>query len=190
MSTDPYAAPSSNLDTDAPTTPTSIWTAKGRLSVLSYLGQSFLLLLAVMVITLVIGAIVAALGGGMGALSGIDSAPDFSNPAVLIAAALFIPLFLIFMYIGFCLMIKRLHDRNHSGWWSLALFIVGLIPIVGLISLIGYIYVFFFPGQKHSNNYGGPRPTKGWEKVLGVLYILFIVVAIGAGIAVPMMGLA
>ena len=182
MSNDPYVAPSADLQADAATIKTSIWSANGRLGVLSYLAQSLVMML---VLTVVMGAVVAIIGavfGGMENIIASAESMDFSNPAILIPALILIPLFLLGMYVGICLLIKRLHDRGHSGWWALPLTVLSLIPVVGLISLIGFIYVMFFPGHKHANRFGGQRTTKGWEKILGILYILLIVGSIVAGI--------
>lgn len=175
MSNDPYAAPTADLHTDAAAIETSIWSAKGRLGVLSYLGQSLLMIIVMMVVMGILAALVGVLSGGMENIAGAMEGGDFSNPAIIIAAVVFIPLILLMTYIGVCLLIKRLHDRGHSGWWSLALIVVSMIPLVGLIAILGYIYVMFFPGNKFANRFGGQRTTKGWEKILGILYIILIV---------------
>jgi uncharacterized membrane protein YhaH (DUF805 family) len=48
--------------------------------------------------------------------------------------------------------IRRLHDINKSGWWTLIAFtIVGIIPL---------IYWYCQPGTHGKNSYGDPAPTK------------------------------
>jgi len=183
VSNDPYVAPTADLQTDAAAIKTSIWSAKGRLGVLSYLGQLFVLVIVFMIIMAAVGLVVSTLFGGMDSIMASLDSPDFSNPAILVPILIFVPLFIAFMYISICMLIKRLHDRGHSGWWALALTVLSIIPIVGLIAIIGYIYVMFFPGHKHANRFGGQRITKGWEKVMGILYILLMVASIVAGIA-------
>jgi len=178
VSNDPYVAPSADLQTDAAAIKTSIWSAKGRLGVLSYLAHSLLLVIVFTIAMAVIMGVLGAVMGGMDGFAQLANAPenfDFSNTAVLIPLLILIPLILVGMYIGICMLIKRLHDRGHSGWWALPLVVLSLIPIIGLITLIGFAYVMFFRGHTHANRFGGQRTTKGWEKVLGILYIIIIV---------------
>jgi uncharacterized membrane protein YhaH (DUF805 family) len=48
--------------------------------------------------------------------------------------------------------IKRLHDRDKSGWWLL----VGLIPVIGPIYLL--IQMGFLKGTEGPNRFGMPVP--------------------------------
>lgn len=176
MSNDPYAAPSADLQTDAAPIQTSIWNAKGRLSILSYLAQYFVLFLVFFAIFGVIGAIFGATTGfDESSLSSLDS----DSPLLKIMPLVMLPLFILLFYISWCQLIKRMHDRDHVGWWSL----LALIPLINIFVMI---YILFFPGQKHANRYGGQRITKGWEKVVAILLIILIVVgfvgAIAAGV--------
>ncbi len=187
MSNDPYAAPSANLDNSASaaTIQTSTWSARGRLSVLSYLGQLFAALLVFFVVLGVLGTIATFILGGPDGITSMMQGDDFSSPSPLLIVLMLIglALFIAFIYVTVCLMIKRLHDRNHSGWWSLLVFVGSFIPIVNIVVFIGSLYIMLWPGHKHANRFGAPRTTRGWEKVLGILYILFFVIAIVAGIA-------
>ena len=54
---------------------------------------------------------------------------------------------LLFAVPGVMLVIRRLHDLGHSGWWCL----LGLIPLVNLI--LG-IYLLFFKGNTGPNRFG------------------------------------
>ena len=49
-------------------------------------------------------------------------------------------------------MVRRLHDRNHSGYWAIPCF---LVPVIGWIA--GAIYAFVLPGQAQENSY--PRQS-------------------------------
>lgn len=53
------------------------------------------------------------------------------------------------LYFSFAASIKRLHDLNKSGWWSL----LSLIPFVNLFLSI---YLLFFKGTDGLNKYGPP----------------------------------
>lgn len=186
MSNDPYAAPSANLDNtgSAAVIPTSYWNAKGRLSVLSYLAHSLLLVLVFTVVIAIVAGIVGMLGGAVAGMPSSLETIDFSNPLYIAAAVIIIPLYILMLYMTVCMMIKRLHDRNHSGWWCLALFVALMIPLVNIVGIVAMIYVVFFPGNKTGNRFGGRRPTKGWEKVLGILYLVLII----GGIVAAMVG--
>lgn len=181
MNNDPYAAPTADLDNTGSTAtiPTSIWTGKGRLSVVSFFGQSFVLIL---LFVLFVGALVALFSVLGGAMPSDPTDIDFSNPILIVLGILAAILYMVMIYITVCMTIKRLHDRNHSGWWSAAIFIGSLIPFVNIVALIGMIYVYFFPGNKTGNRFGGRRETKGWEKICAILYLVLIIVSIIGGV--------
>ena len=71
------------------------------------------------------------------------------------------------IFFSFIFAIRRLHDKNQSGWLS-------LIMLVPLINLFFFVYLSCAKGDAGTNNYGAPRVTKGWEKVLGWIYIILI----------------
>lgn len=191
VTNDPYAAPSANLEnhSDAPVIPTGVFNARGRLSVLSVLAHSLILGListALIGVIFFIGMNVAgistetlAAGASPESLSNIN----WSNPVLIVLLVLLAIVYIGLIYVSVCMVIKRLHDRNHSGWWSLALCVGLLIPFVNIVAIIAMLYVMFFPGQKTGNRFGGRRLTKGWEKVLGILYIVLIVGMIVLSIA-------
>ncbi len=56
-------------------------------------------------------------------------------------------LLILFLFMGFSLGTKRLHDLGYSGWFNLLI----IIPFIGLFLLI---YLFLAPGQKTENKYG------------------------------------
>ena len=57
---------------------------------------------------------------------------------------------ILLIYSNFCIVTKRLHDRNKSGWFQL----IALIPFGGLWLLIE---CGFLPGDSERNSYGdGP----------------------------------
>lgn len=55
--------------------------------------------------------------------------------------------------------IRRFHDRNMSGWWYLALVILGLVPYVGLIASIAILVISVLPGTVGTNKFG-PDPLR------------------------------
>ncbi|MEM1050609.1 MAG: DUF805 domain-containing protein [Pseudomonadota bacterium] len=53
--------------------------------------------------------------------------------------------------------VRRLHDRDLSGWWYLGLIVASLIPLVGIIASIAFIVLMFLPGTEGANRFG-PDP--------------------------------
>lgn len=138
--------------------------ASGRFGRLSYLGWVMLSSILMMILLFILAAIFGTT----------------LNPENLSIVAL-IPLiiiYLIFIYISIVFMIRRLHDRNHSGWLSLLM----LVPVANIIFML---YLLFAKGDVAPNNYGLPRPTATWEKVLAWFYIALFPFGILAAIAIP-----
>ena len=96
-----------------------------------------------------------------------------------ILAGVVVGLYIVVLVLGVIFMIKRWHDMNRSGWYSLLLFIPLVNIIVGLVML-------FVPGTDGPNDYGQPsRPT---GTTAGIAVVLFFVVFIGgilAAVAIP-----
>ena len=58
--------------------------------------------------------------------------------------------------------VRRLHDRDMSGWWCLGFVLLGLLPFIGWISNIVYLAIMFLPGSSGPNRYGeDPREPAG-----------------------------
>lgn len=53
--------------------------------------------------------------------------------------------------------IRRLHDRDMSGWWYLGLTLAGLIPIIGFLASIALLVLMALPGTPGPNRFG-PDP--------------------------------
>lgn len=134
--------------------------AKGRFGRFSYLAWLFLLSIVLMIVVFVAA-------GSMTALLDPNAMESFSLPALI----MMIVIYVVFIYFSIVFSIRRLHDRNHSGWFVLLM----LVPAVNIALSI---YLIFAKGTEGSNNFGPQRPTKGWEKVLAWIYILLIPLAI------------
>ena len=62
--------------------------------------------------------------------------------------------------------IRRLHDRDMSGWWYLGIIVLGMIPIVGIIANIGFLVLMFLEGTKGPNRFGpDPKDQTGGADV-------------------------
>lgn len=95
---------------------------------------------------------------------------------------LFVPIIVIYIVLIYCtyiFAIRRLHDLNKTGWLSLIL----LIPLVGLFF---WVYISCAKGDEGTNIYGAPRITRGWEKVLGWIYIIMLPLSLIFAIAVAL----
>lgn len=53
--------------------------------------------------------------------------------------------------------VRRLHDRDMSGWWYLGFIVLSIIPLIGLIAAIAYLVIMALEGTKGANRFG-PDP--------------------------------
>ena len=53
--------------------------------------------------------------------------------------------------------VRRLHDRDMSGWWLLGLFVGMIIPIVNIAASIAFLVLMCLEGTKGPNRFG-PDP--------------------------------
>ena len=53
--------------------------------------------------------------------------------------------------------VRRLHDRDMSGWWYLGAVVGGLIPFVGFLVSIAFLVLMALPGTPGPNRFG-PDP--------------------------------
>jgi uncharacterized membrane protein YhaH (DUF805 family) len=108
-------------------------------------------------------------------VGGITAATrDASGHAgVIVVAAFFIP-FVIGLWSGLAIAIKRLHDRNKSGWWLLLFWLVpsvlngigqtvasnsaammGVVALIGAgIAIWGFVEIACLKGTTGPNDYG------------------------------------
>ncbi|WP_407672781.1 DUF805 domain-containing protein [Parerythrobacter jejuensis] len=112
-----------------------------------------------LLVYLVIGGLTFGIGGGIDALSGVD--PDdtmalysgmFSGVGLLFALwglIVFIP--------SIAVSVRRLHDRDMSGWWYLGFIVASLIPFIGFLASLAFLVLMFLPGTEGPNRFG-PDP--------------------------------
>ena len=173
--TNPYSTPTSDLhrnlnngqnDTSSP------FSSKGRFSRLSYLAWNLIL----NVIMLIVFAVIAGIAGAASTLlTGTD--PNAMMAFYTSGAGLFmLAIMLVSLVITLLFFIRRLHDINMSGWWSILVF----IP---LVNLIFGIYVLVKKGTEGANRFAPVRATPKWERILGIIAIVLIVLYLIAIIA-------
>lgn len=89
--------------------------------------------------------------------------------AGLLGSALIALMFAVYL-IG--LMVRRLHDMGHSGWWVLA----GLLPVANLILML---VLYLGAGSSMVNRFGTPNPPPGALVIVaGGLYWTFNVLGL------------
>lgn len=83
------------------------------------------------IFSIVLGIVSAAIGDNINIIIGL-----------LYSLAVFIP--------GLAVMVRRLHDTNHSGWWLLAL----LVPLIGILGIFVLLFFLVRDSQPGLNRYG------------------------------------
>lgn len=149
------------MSVDIQTHPSSL-SANGRFGRLAYLGWNMLMGLVIIGIAILAVILIASFGPLM-----TDPSPAVTIAMVIIGLVFYIAL----IYYSFIFTIRRLHDRNQTGWLS-------LLMIVPLVNLILFIYLSCAKGDATANNYGAPHITKTWEKVLAWIYITLLPISI------------
>ena len=144
----------------------SVLNAAGRFSRFSYLGWNGLLLLVMMLLGIIV------------AIALPSSAPDTNQDMPVFAMIILGILYIALIYFSFIFAVRRLHDRNHSGWLS-------LLMLVPLVNIGMALYLTFAKGDVYANQFGLPRVTRTWEKFLGWIYVLIFPIGILAAIAIP-----
>lgn len=141
--------------------------AGGRFSRRSYLAWNMLLGLIFTLITIIVAVLIPnaeqVIAGG-----------NLPIPVIIIFAILYI----IAFYFSIIFLIRRLHDRDHSGWMALLI----LVPVINIIFAL---YLLFAPGTAGTNQFGQPRPTQGWENILAILYVAVFLIGLVAAIVLP-----
>ena len=58
--------------------------------------------------------------------------------------------------------VRRLHDRDLSGWWYLGVLVAGAIPVVGSIVSLAFLVVMCLDGTPGPNRFGhDPKERAG-----------------------------
>ncbi|MDZ4308199.1 DUF805 domain-containing protein [Allopontixanthobacter sp.] len=80
--------------------------------------------------------------------------PEGPGPLFYLGAGLLV-LFAIGIIIpSIALNVRRLHDRDMSGWWYLGFMVLANVPYVGILVVIGYLVLMFLPGTPGPNRFG------------------------------------
>jgi len=52
------------------------------------------------------------------------------------------------------LTVRRLHDRDMSGWWYLGFIVASMIPLINIIASIAFLVIMVLPGTPGENRFG------------------------------------
>lgn len=108
---------------------------------------------------LIVYAVLASLmlaGGLASAFGGAGAAPSFG--ATFWVGAVLFGIFALATFIpAIAVTVRRLHDRDLSGWWYLGVVIGGAIPLVGPLISIGFLVFMCLEGTRGPNRFG-PDP--------------------------------
>ncbi len=83
------------------------------------------------------------------------------NPVGLIAMGLYAIFVLVALIPGIAVTIRRLHDRDMSGWWYLGMLVVSIIPLVGTLASLAFLVLMLLPGTDGPNRFGSDPKGRG-----------------------------
>lgn len=113
-------------------------------------------LLNIIVYAILVGILFAA-AGGMGAF---DPSGSALGPFSIFFGGLgFLVLiwWLIVLIPTLAVTVRRLHDRDMSGWWLLGFLVAYMIPFVNFVASIAFLVLMLLPGTSGPNTHG-PDP--------------------------------
>lgn len=64
---------------------------------------------------------------------------------------------------GIAVTVRRLHDRDMSGWWYLGVIVASFIPFIGILTSLAFLVLMFLPGTDGPNRFG-PDPKKPFDE--------------------------
>lgn len=103
-----------------------------------------------------LGGVLIGSMGGMGAFNAVPGADPTAMFSVLFGGfGLVIGLYWLATFIPtLAVTVRRLHDRDMSGWWYLGFIVLSLIPLVGFIVSIAFLVIMFLSGTPGPNRFG------------------------------------
>jgi uncharacterized membrane protein YhaH (DUF805 family) len=120
-------------------------------------------LLNVIVITALMFAVLGT-GGAAALVEEQASGNPLAGLGVLLGGAglLILAYTLAILIPSIAVTVRRLHDRDMSGWWYLGAVIGGMIPYIGFVVSIAFLVLMLLPGTPGPNRFG-PDPKGAGE---------------------------
>ena len=112
-------------------------------------------------------AIVFSTSGPLGPMIAQEEAnPLAIYSAFLGGAGILILIWWLFTLIpSVAVTVRRLHDRDMSGWWYLGFVVLSFIPFVGFIASIVLVVILCLDGTPGSNRFGPDPKGRGAAEV-------------------------
>lgn len=107
---------------------------------------------------MIVGAVLMGIAVGLGVASE-SGGSGFGTGVMIILAILGLAYLAIFIP-TIAVAVRRLHDRNMSGWWYLGFTVFGFIPYIGWVGSIVFLVILALKGTDGDNKYGSD-PLKG-----------------------------
>ena len=107
------------------------------------------------IVLMAVGLIVGLVGYATGSFESGSSGP--STFLIIVLSILVLAWLAVFLVPSIAVTVRRLHDRDMSGWWYLGAVVVGMVPFIGYIASIGFTVLMFLPGTPGPNRFG-PDP--------------------------------
>ena len=88
------------------------------------------------------------------------------NPFVFFSIFGFFGLFLLVWWLFMlvptaAVTVRRLHDRDMSGWWYVGYLVVIFVPLINLIAVIAMLVIMLMDGTPGPNRYGPDPKGRG-----------------------------
>jgi len=110
----------------------------------------------------VLGLITFGTGSTLGQIQAADPNDIGAMYASMLSGVgiLLVVWWLVILIPGIAVSVRRLHDREMTGWWYLGFIVLSVIPLIGFVATIAFIVVMALPGTPGPNKYG-PSPKEG-----------------------------
>jgi uncharacterized membrane protein YhaH (DUF805 family) len=115
--------------------------------------------LFVLLVYLILGLLL--LGSGLSINAVIDRGEDSALSLVSLmlggSGVLLSVWWLVTLLPTIAVTVRRLHDRDLSGWWYLAAVVAGVVPLLNVLTGLAMLVVMLLPGTPGPNRFG-PDP--------------------------------
>lgn len=111
-----------------------------------------------LIVSFVIGIIIALTSGTGAMLNDMQAGAGSPFGFLMGGAGILLLIWSLAILIpSIAVSVRRLHDRDMSGWWYLGFIVLSLIPLLNVISAIAFIVLMALPGTEGPNRFG-PDP--------------------------------
>lgn len=121
--------------------------------------EYWMFVLLQIIVYAVLALVVFGIGGGLEEFANADPEDPMAVYSMLFSGAglLMVVWWLATIIPSIAVGVRRLHDRDMSGWWYLGFIVLSIIPIVGIIASIAFLVIMLLPGTPGPNRFG-PDP--------------------------------